>query len=140
MFRSRRELYPPRFSANDTGVVRYKRGVTYKIDEGHIMLKNMTELSYTAPPNTTLIQVFGPVGQLNGSSAGSMCYADLDPPPPWWRNASFPISSSEKAVNGVNRTLFLLPVDPSVQTTVRVGTLGLDSTCFISGISSYPFH
>lgn len=104
------------------------------------MLKNMTELSYTAPPNTTLIQVFGPVGQMNGSVGGSMCYADLDPPPPWWKNASFPLSSSEKAVNGVNRTLFLLPIDPSVQTTVRVGTLGLDSTCFISGISSYPFH
>lgn len=93
MFRGRKEIYPPRFSANDTGVIQYekrKRGVTYRLEEGHIMLRNMTELSYTAPPNTTLIQIFGPVGQLNRSSAGSMCYADLDPPPPWWKNTSFP--------------------------------------------------
>ncbi|EKD01139.1 hypothetical protein A1Q2_04637 [Trichosporon asahii var. asahii CBS 8904] len=88
MFRGRKEIYPPRFSANDTGVIQYekrKRGVTYRLEEGHIMLRNMTELSYTAPPNTTLIQIFGPVGQLNRSSAGSMCYADL-------ANASLPKS------------------------------------------------
>lgn len=119
----------------------HRRGLdTWDIVDASVMLKNMTELSYQLPSNTTLVEVLGPVGDGNMSSAGSRCYATLDPRPEWWRNATFPLSASEKMVNGTNRTMFLMPVDPAIRATVRVGGLGMDSTCFISGIKAYPFH
>lgn len=112
----------------------------WDIIDASVMLQNMTELSYQLPSNTTLVEVLGPVGYSNMTSAGSMCYASLDPRPEWWRNGTFPLSASEKMVNGTNRTMFLMPVDPATRATVRVGGLGMDSTCFISGIKAYPFH
>lgn len=114
--------------------------VTYEFIDDAIILQNLTELSFKVPENTTLIRVLGPVGIYDKAYRGSQCYAAVDPPPAWWRNDSFPLSASWKMVNETNRTMFLLPVDPEVRSTLKVGTLGLDSTCFISGISSYPFH
>lgn len=116
-----------------------KRDIAYEAVDGALLLKNGTELSYKVPEGTTLIRVYGPVGR-NYTAYGSQCYADLDPPPAWWVNGSYPLSASEKAMKEENRTLFLLPVDPDVRTTVKVGTLGLDATCYVSGFSSYPFH
>lgn len=113
--------------------------IPHEIVDNALMLKNGTELSYKVPISTTLIRVYGPVG-MNETAYGSQCYADLDPVPSWWVNGSFPLSASQKAMREDNHTLFLLPVDPDVRTTVRVGPLGLDATCYVSGFSSYPFH
>lgn len=105
-----------------------------------VYLRNLTELSYQLPSNTTLVEVLGPVGRNNMTSYGSQCYAALDPRPIWWRNGSFPLAAGEKAVNATNRTMFLLPVDPAVRSTLKGGTLGWDASCFISGVKTYPFH
>lgn len=113
--------------------------IPHEIIDGALLLKNGTELSYKVPVATTLIRVLGPVG-MNRTAFGSQCYADLDPVPSWWVNSSFPMSASQKVMREDNRTLFLLPVDPDVRTTVRIGPLGLDATCYISGFTSYPFH
>lgn len=112
----------------------------YDVVDDSVVLKNSTELTYKIPANTTLIQVLGPVGKYNQSFDGSRCFAALDPHPPWWRNFSFPLSASYKLLNQTNRTMFLLPVDPAVDTTVIVGPVGNVSSCWVSGISSYPFH
>lgn len=105
-----------------------------------MVLKNATELSYRVPSNTTLIRVLGPVGIYNESWDGSRCFAYLEPHPPWWNVSGYPVSASWKVVNGTNRTMFLLPVDPAVQTTLYVGPVGNEASCWVSGIQSYPFH
>lgn len=117
-----------------------RRDVSYENDEDYVLLKNNTELSYLAPANTTLIRVYGRVGTMNQSVKGSHCYADLDPRPSWFKPGEFPIAAEEKAVDAHNRTLFMLPIDPAIRTTVKVGSLDLDTTCFVSGFSTYPFH
>lgn len=117
-----------------------RRDVNYEVGEDYLLLKNNTEFSYLVPANTTLIRVYGRVGTMIDSVKGSHCYADLDPRPSWFKPGEFPISAQQKAVDAHNRTLFMLPVDPTVRTTVRVGSLDLDTTCFLSGFSTYPFH
>lgn len=130
----RRDLRGQRHTKHDKSL-----DIPHEIVDGALLLKNGTELSYKVPASTTLIRVPGPVG-MNQTAYGSQCYADLDPAPAWWLNGSFPLSASQKAMREDNRTLFLLPVDPDVRTTVRVGPLGLDAYCYVSGFSSYPFH
>lgn len=105
-----------------------------------LVLFNSTELSYRVPANTTLIQVLGPVGTYNKTSEPNRCYAAVDPHAPWWGNKSFPRSWSYKLRNDTNRTMFLLPVDPAVDTTVKIGALGDRASCRVSGFKSYPFH
>lgn len=130
----RRDLRERRHTKHDK-----RLDIPHEIVDGALLLKNGTELSYKVPASTTLIRVLGPVG-MNQTAYGSQCYADLDPAPAWWVNGSFPLSASQKVMREDNRTLFLLPVDPEVRTTVRVGPLGLDAYCYVSGFSSYPFH
>lgn len=111
-----------------------------KFYDDAIVLRNLTELHYEVPANTTLIRVYGPVGSNDLSWYGSQCYAALDPRQSWWRTNNLPLSAPLKAVNATNQTMFLLPVDPAVRTTLKIGTYGLQSSCFVSGVSSYPFH
>lgn len=117
-----------------------RRDFNINIEGDTVVLKNFTEMSYKLPTNTTLIRVYGPVGAGNTTWDGGMCYATIDPLPAWWRNDSFPFAAGFKLTNSTNRTMFLLPVDPAVESTVKIGALGQDASCRISGISAYPFH
>lgn len=106
-----------------------------------LKLQNVTELSYVVPANTTLLRVLGPVA--DAFAHESDCYASLSPDPSWWRRGNFPIASQyrRKLKPGlVNRTMFILPVDPAVQHTLQVGSPRPFVACRISGIQSYPLH
>lgn len=139
-----RQLNPTMYIASDTipeGPVGPAAVPLFTDD--YVVLSYRQELSYRVPANTTVVRVYGPVGTMDHSKHGNRCYAGLDPQPPWWRNGSFPISASWKVLNATNRTLFILPVDPEVPTTVKIGSFSggsVDTSCFLSGISSYPFH
>lgn len=114
--------------------------ISAKVVDDAIQLGSSTELFYQLPANTTLVRVFGPVGLQDATTDGSVCFAALDPLPSWWNNKTYPKSSSHKMLNGTNQTMFLLPVDPTVETKVIVGPDNENAQCWISGISTYPFH
>lgn len=112
----------------------------YVVTDGHVALGNSSEIAYTAPQNTTLIEVLGPTGSNPNWVGDAECYAFLNPRPVWWRTSEFPLSTSRKAVAANNQTMFLLPVDPAIQYEVRVGGLGRENTCPVSAFRSYPLH
>lgn len=112
-------------------------GTTYAVSENYALLSNSTEISYTVPPNTTLIEVVGPTGGENGWLG---CYADFHPRPSWWIEGDVPVAQTYKPQNSTDQTLFFLPIDPTIQFTLRVGALGQGQPCGISGFRTYPFH
>lgn len=114
---------------------------THEIVEGVVVLQNFTEISYTLPPNTTLVQVLGPVKLDDSWTDTAVCWAALDPQPDWWHPANIPVSRSRKEQNSENRTMFIIPVDPTVNTTLKVGSgIRANEACRVSGIKAYPFH
>lgn len=105
----------------------------------YLLIGNATEAVYKVPQNTTLVEVFGPVGENSEWEGYGSCYASFDPKPSWW-NGLIPVSSAQKLlVNMKNQTVFLLPIDPAQEFTLRVGAPANES-CPISGIRTYPFH
>lgn len=112
----------------------------FHFNNGHLVLENSTELIYTVPSNTTLIEVLGPVGDYSDWSGLSRCYAVLNPRPRWWQKPNFPLSVSQKFVNASDQTMFLLPIDPAIEYEVRVGSYGNETSCPVSAIRTYPFH
>lgn len=110
------------------------------VSNGSVQLQNMAELSYSVPPNTTLLRVLGPISHDEDWNRTANCYAALDPEPSWWKAGNLPLSTSYKPQYAANRTLFLLPLDPTVAFTLRVGPPNPASKCFVSGFQSYPFH
>lgn len=112
----------------------------YDVIDDYLLLRNSSELVYQVAPNTTLIEVLGPVGAHPNWLGDSECYAHLNPRPSWWLRSNFPLSSSAKPVNATNQTVFLLPVDPEIAFELRVGGLGRETACPISAIRTYPFH
>lgn len=116
-------------------------GPKYEVVDGnHLLLWNSTELVYKLPQNTTLVEVLGPVGEHPRWVGNANCYATLDPRPPWWNGTNFPLSTSKKAVNMTDQTMFVLPLPPNIQYTLRVGALGQENTCPVSSLRTYPFH
>lgn len=113
---------------------------THTVENGAVSLQNMTELSFAVPPNTTLLRVLGPVRDADEWDQKANCYAALDPEPSWWKPSNFPLSTSYKPNSGSNRTLFLLPIDPTVEFTLRLGPPNPASKCVVDGIQSYPFY
>lgn len=148
MFVSRDDIRAPRFESleelkvniSSNADLRKRRDYHIDIEGDSLVLLNFTEMAYKVPPNTTLIRVYGPVGVDNTTYDGGLCYAAVEPRPAWWSNDSFPLAAGYKLTNSTNRTMFLLPVDPAVESMVKIGALGWDASCRISGISSYPFH
>lgn len=139
MYQQRRDLGAPRWPTEAPSQTPPNLD-KWEVIHDTLVLRNMSELSYTLPTNTTLVEVLGPVGRSNLTFDGSQCYATLDPRPSWWSNGSFPFAVGEKAVNGTNRTMFLLPVDPAIKSTLQIGGVGMDTTCLVSGMKTYPFH
>lgn len=93
------------------------------------------------PANTTLIRVLGP--GVPEYFPLPQCYATLDPEPAWWRPDSYQgYSQHWKMRNVANRSMFIIPIDPTVHTMLRVGDPGPtdNSNCFISAVQTYPFH
>lgn len=111
---------------------------THNILDGYLLIGKTTEAVYKVPQNTTLVEVLGPVGDHPDWEGFSTCYATFDPKPSWW-NGLIPSTMSYKYINVNNQTLFLLPIDPTIDFTLRIGAAGND-TCPISGIRTYPFH
>lgn len=110
----------------------------HRIIDNYLLIGNATEAVYKVPQNTTLIEVFGPVGDDNEWQGRSTCYATFDPKPSWW-NGLVPTSLSVKNFRRSNRTMFILPIDPTIDFTLRIGA-PQNVTCPISGIRTYPFH
>lgn len=114
---------------------------THDIVDGALVLQNLTELSYTLPPNTSLVRVLGPVKQDESWKELAVCWAALEPKPSWWFPSNFPTSRSFKEQNAENQTMFILPIDPTIQTTLKIGSsLRANQSCRLSGIQTYPFH
>lgn len=112
----------------------------YDVADDRLLLRNNSELVYTVPQNTTLVEVLGPVGNADNYSEYGLCYAHLNPRPSWWLSPSYPTSDSDCPVNVTDQTMFLLPVDPEIVYQLRVGALGNDTTCPVSAIRTYPFY
>lgn len=123
--------------------------------DGAMVLSSLTELSYTPPRNTSLIRVLGPVGDNPGRPTGheaqlvaqgfrgdfvQRCTAILEPAPAWFNASELPNAEQGGPRNITNSTLFLFPLDPTVQYTLKVLPRNNVSTCIVSGITTYPFH
>lgn len=109
----------------------------YSVINNYALLQNSTEMAYRIPRNTSLVEVVGPTGAESGWLA---CYAMLEPKPSWWIEGNIPVAQTNKPRNSADRSLFLLPIDPTVHHTIRVGSLGQGRQCAISGFRTYPFH
>lgn len=117
------------------------KGAMYSvIKNSHVLLFNSTELVYTLPKNTSLVEVLGPVGTYSNWVGQSQCYATLDPRPPWWNGTNFPLSTAKKMINATDQTVFMLPLPPNIRYTLRVGSFGQENSCSISALRTYPFH
>lgn len=112
----------------------------FQANHSHLELLNNTELVYTVPSNTTLIEVLGPVGNYSAWEVRSQCYALLNPRPRWWQKTNIPISRSFKDKNATDQTVFLLPIDPGIAHELRIGALGNPGLCPVSAIKTYPYH
>lgn len=111
------------------------------VEDGVLWLSKNSELSYKIPKNTTLVEVLGPVG-VHGTLGDDRqeCVAHLEPPPFWWTKKRLPFSASLKTQNRVKQTLFLLPLDPTVEHKLYVTSSHANVTCRVSHIRAYPFH
>lgn len=113
----------------------------YHVHGDHLLLPGNAEVAYNVPPNTTLIEVLGPVGNRTSIWWGdSECYAYLNPRPSWWLSSNVPTSRSVKPLNATEQTMFLFPIDPAIAFELRVGALGNTTTCPVSAFRTYPFH
>lgn len=106
----------------------------YDSVNGSVVLHNLTELTYTVPPNTSLINITGPVYPV--SDADARCYALLSPDP-WWVGTFVPEAQQGKPEYRENQTLILLPVDPTVQYELVIGAFAPE--CAISGVTTYSY-
>lgn len=126
-----------------------------KIVGDDMILSSLTELKYTPPANTSLIRVHGPVGdnperptgqepqlvaQGKSTSFEQKCTALLDPLPSWFNLSNLPVAEQDGLRNVTNMTLFLFPLDPAVQYTLKVLPRDNESTCIVSGITTYLFQ
>lgn len=105
-----------------------------------IVLHNLTELTFSVPANTTLLKVLDPVSSDEAWTKASECFAALDPNSSWWRPSNFPLSHGFKDMDLRNRTMFILPIDPTVKYTLKVGSARPMTHCQVNAIQSYPFH
>lgn len=115
----------------------------HSVVEGHLLLSINAEASYKLPSNTSVVEVLGPVGANEAWTGRGQCYVTLDPKPWWWTHNGIPYSTARKQFlryNLSNQTMFLLPLSPTAQYTLRIGNLGENTTCAFNGIRSYPFH
>lgn len=115
-----------------------KRQADYEVRDNHVVLSDMMAVSYALPPNTTLVRVLGPT--VVESEPFDQCTAILDPSPDWWQPSNQTYSYGYKAIREANRTLFLIPIDPAVQTTIKISPWITTTECYVGGIQSYPFH
>lgn len=103
-------------------------GTAHAVNNGSLDLIEGTAMLYKVPRNTTLVEVIG--------QGGGMCYASLSPQPSWWFNGTFP----DCYRGNKTASMFLLPVDPTIEYTLTVGDVLYGGYCRISGIRNYPFH
>lgn len=112
----------------------------YSVLDGYLLLANSTEMVYKVPPNTTLIEVLGPVGERPTWYGDGFCYAKLEPKPTWWIDGNIPLSKARKTMDKDELGMFYFPIDPEVEFTLHVGALGQESNCPVNGVRTYPFH
>lgn len=130
----RSNLTRPSFDLSDTAL-------KHSVMDDHLLLAGNTEVSYKLPPHTSLVEVLGPVGTHSAWTGRGRCYATLNPSPLW--NGATPYSTSVRNLadyNLSNQTMFLFPMSPNQNFTLRIGNLGPDTTCALNGIRTYPFH
>lgn len=111
----------------------------HEIINGSVLLGGLTEITYSVPRNTSLINVTGPVYDDN-SPHRSYCYAILDPEPWWWSPDCLPKSDALKPGYRADQTLLMLPTDPTVEYQLVIGAMGRTRTCAVSGITTYAYE
>lgn len=99
---------------------------------GSVLLKNTTELTYSVPANTSLLNITGPVY----NEGAAWCYFLLNPEPFWWSNI-IPTANPARQAYRANQSLMLLPLDPTVEYELIVGAGG--SSCAVSGVTSLVY-
>lgn len=136
-------------------------GEVAEVSGNDLVLESLMELVFAPPANTSLVRVLGPVGpniqQLKTTPFDPelpVCVALLDPAPPWLQSTlsmelehfvmelayNWPMAWQAFPRNFTNTTLFLLPLDPTVQYKVKILPRRNTTLCVVSGFQTYPFH
>lgn len=105
----------------------------HDIENNSVTFTTYTELVYDVPAQTSLINITGPV--FDAPMAG--CYAILDPEPEWWNSDMIPTANPGKPSYRADQTYMLLPTDPRVTYQLIIGANGNDTTCAVTGITTY---
>lgn len=105
----------------------------YDVVNGSIALLNLTEVTYSVPPNTSLINITGPTYPHDHTG----CYMLLEPEPWWWNGDVVPLVAPWAPDYRPDQTLWMIPVDPSVEYQVIIGASS--SYCTITAITTYSY-
>lgn len=114
------------------------------VNEERVVLRNLTELHFTPPDNTSFVEVQGPIRNdeyyWGVRDRNMSCAAILDPLPPWWNTtAGPPLAWQFGPVNISHRPMFLLPLDPTVRYTIKVLPRYNTSICSVNKFTAYPY-
>lgn len=112
-----------------------------KTQTNAMIVEGYTELAYSVPDNTTLLNITGPI------MSYCSCYAAVNPRPAWW--SKLPSFRASVRLSPGDETFFVLPLDPTVKYELAIGSVdsmtddtpALDkySNCGITGVTSYSF-
>lgn len=119
--------------------------VTPQVIDNQIVLYGEAMLEYSVPPNTSLVEVLGPVGTHSAWVGDSACLATLDrrvnmEDGEGYGYDSYATSRSRKVANLTDQTMFLIPLDPAIHHTLWVRAERNTSSCSVSAIRTYPYH
>lgn len=149
-----------RFTAGDIINDGGELGTQYRVDVASppksgdsMILQAMVELNYEVPSGTALLSVHGPAGSNPAWSQRPrgaavelepLCTFLLDPQPSWFNNSAvlddrLPLAWQDASRNETNTTLFLIPLDPTVDHSLKILSRDNVSVCVVSGIKTYPF-
>lgn len=125
--------YSHHITGNSTGTVSPVPPTVYNIRNESIVLQNHTEITFKVPPNTSLLNITGPV-----YPEDTNCYFLLDPEPWWWNGGVIPAADQNKPAYRPNQTLIMIPTDPAVEYQLIMGAGG--KPCAITAVTAYSYN